>query len=66
MYIVTVLTDEDPDEAAEYIKSNKFSWRFLHFGQKRKSIARLRRESIPTYYLIDPKGNLVLLSGTGT
>ncbi|WP_158027213.1 TlpA family protein disulfide reductase [Labilibacter marinus] len=60
MYIITILTDEDPDEAAEYIKSNKFSWRFLHFGQNAKVLFDYNIQAFPTYYLIDPEGNLVL------
>ncbi len=60
MAIVTILTDEDPDEALEYVKNNKFSWHFLHFGQNAKVLNDYNIKALPTYYLINPDGNVVL------
>ncbi|WP_027472664.1 TlpA family protein disulfide reductase [Saccharicrinis fermentans] len=60
MEIVTILTDEDPDEAMEYVKNNKFSWHFLHFGQNAKILLDYNIKALPTYYLINPEGNMVL------
>ncbi|MGQ1785887.1 MULTISPECIES: TlpA family protein disulfide reductase [unclassified Saccharicrinis] len=60
MEIVTILTDEDPDEAMAYVKNNKFSWQFLHFGQNAKVLLDYNIKVLPTYYLINPEGNMVL------
>ncbi len=57
--IVTVLTDDDPDKAAEYIKKNKFNWTFLYFNHNAKILYDYRLKAFPTYYLIDPDGRLV-------
>ncbi len=59
MVIITVLTDEDPDEAYQYIKNNKFKWVFLHYNQNAKCLMDYNIKGFPTYYLIDPEGNLV-------
>ncbi len=60
MVIVTVLTDDDPDEALEYVKNNKFSWHFLHFGQNAKVLLDYNIKALPTYYLINPDGNIIM------
>ncbi len=60
MRIVTILTDEDPDEALRYINHNQFSWTFLHFGQNAKVLMDYNIKAFPTYYLINPEGELVL------
>jgi peroxiredoxin len=60
MVIVTVLTDEDPDMAQEYIKNNKLKWTFLHFNQNAKVLFDYDVKAYPTYYLINPEGKLVL------
>ncbi|WP_185957457.1 TlpA family protein disulfide reductase [Saccharicrinis carchari] len=60
MYIVTVLTDEDPDEAMAYVKNNNLSWDFLHFGQNAKVLLDYNIKALPTYYLINPEGIMSL------
>jgi thiol-disulfide isomerase/thioredoxin len=60
MVVVTVLTDEDPDMAQEYIKNNKLKWTFLHFNQNAKVLFDYDVKAYPTYYLINPEGKLVL------
>lgn len=59
MVIVTILMDEDPDEAAKYVKKNKFRWTFLYFNHNGKVLTDYAVKGYPTYYLIDPEGNLV-------
>jgi peroxiredoxin len=59
MVVVTVLTDDDPDKAKEYVKKNKFNWEFLYFNQNAKVLFDYAVKAFPTYYLIDPEGNLV-------
>ncbi len=63
--VVTVLTDENPEEAAAYIKQNKFNWKFLHFNQNAKVLYDYRIKAFPTYFLIDPEGNLVFSPAPG-
>lgn len=60
MVVVTVLTDEDPDAALEYVKRNKLNWTFLHFNQNGKVLYDYDIKAFPTYYLINPDGNIVL------
>ena len=59
MVIVTVLTDEDPDKAYEFVRKNKYKWTFLHFSHNAKVLLDYDIKAFPTYYLIDPEGNLV-------
>ncbi len=63
--IVTVLTDDDPDKAAAYVKKNKLDWTFLSFNQNAKVLYDYRIKALPTYYLIDPEGKLVFSPSPG-
>ncbi len=60
MHIVTILTDDDPDAAFDYVKNNKLKWSFLHFNQNGKVLLDYAIKAFPTYYLIDPDGNIIL------
>ncbi len=65
MVIVTILTDEDPDKASEFIKEHKYKWTFLHFSQNAKVLLDYDIKAFPTYYLIDPEGNLIFAPAPG-
>jgi len=60
MRIVTILTDDDPDKAMDYINANKFKWDFLHFNQNAKILSDYNVKAFPSYILIDPEGNIVM------
>lgn len=60
MYILTVLTDDNPEEALAYVKSNNYSWEFLHFGHNAKVLLDYNIKALPTYYLLNPEGNMVM------
>ncbi len=65
MVIVTILTDEDPDKAYEFVKKHKYKWNFLHFSQNAKVLLDYDIKAFPTYYLIDPEGNLIFAPAPG-
>ncbi len=58
--IVSIATDRDPDKLAKYIKTNRYKWDFLYFGDKGNVIFDYSINALPTYFLIDPEGNLLL------
>ncbi|TLX77541.1 TlpA family protein disulfide reductase [Labilibacter sediminis] len=60
MQVVTVLMDDDADQATKYVKSNKLKWTFFHFNQNGKVLDDYNLRAYPTYYLIDPEGNIIL------
>ena len=65
MVIVTILTDEDPDKAYEFVKKHKYKWNFLHFSHNAKVLLDYDIKAFPTYYLIDPEGNLIFAPAPG-
>ncbi len=58
--IVSIATDRDPDKLAKFIKTNRYKWSFLYFGDKGNVIFDYSINALPTYFLIDPDGNIVL------
>lgn len=60
LQIVTILIDTDFDAAEQYVTKNKFDWTILQFNQNGKVLYDYNVKAYPTYYLIDPKGNILL------
>jgi peroxiredoxin len=58
--IVTITTDENTDALANYIKQYGFKWDFLNIQSAGKVLIDYNIHALPTYYLIDPEGNLLL------
>ena len=58
--IVSIATDKDPDKLAAFIKTNKYKWNFLYFGDNGNVIFDYDVKALPGYFLIDPEGNILL------
>jgi peroxiredoxin len=58
--VVTITTDENTDALANYIKQYGFKWDFLNIQSSGKVLSDYNIHALPTYYLIDPDGNLLL------
>ena len=57
--IVTVFVDDDFEEIVSFLKkNNRYDWDFLHSGSQSQIIDDYSIKTVPTYFLIDPKGNL--------
>lgn len=57
---VTILTDSDKEKAKKFIADNSLNWTFLFADVNSKVISDYKVRAYPTYYLIDPKGILVM------
>nr|WP_321407513.1 TlpA disulfide reductase family protein [uncultured Carboxylicivirga sp.] len=58
--LVTIILDEDPTDAVEMIKENKYKWDFLHYALMPKVVLDYNIKALPVYYVIDPEGKLRL------
>ncbi len=58
--VITILTDDDLDSAESFINKHKYNWIILSYNQNGKVLYDYDIKAYPTYYLIDPEGNLVL------
>lgn len=58
--IVTIIMDENPDQAKRIIKENRYRWDFLHYIAQEDIALDYNIKALPTYYLIDPDGLLRL------
>ena len=57
---VTILTDSDREKAKKFIADHSLNWTFLFADVNSKVISDYKLRAYPTYYLIDPKGVLVM------
>ena len=57
---VTILTDSDKEKAKKFIADHSLNWTFLFADVNSKVISDYKVRAYPTYYLIDPKGILVM------
>lgn len=58
--IVTVLIDENYDNAASFVDESDYQWTFLHFGMNANILNKYNIRAVPQYFLINPEGKLVL------
>lgn len=59
--IVTIIINDDYEEARQFIDRNKdMSWDFLFFGLRANILKDYNVQAVPLYYLINPDGKLVL------
>jgi peroxiredoxin len=63
LHIVTVILNEDFDQAKQYLEANENSlnWHFLYFAMQGNLINNYNVQAVPLYYLIDPHGKLVMV-----
>lgn len=57
---VTILTDDEIESAKNYISHNELEWTFLFTEINSKLISTYKITAYPTYFLIDPQGNLLM------
>jgi hypothetical protein len=60
MEIVTIIIDEDVNVLNSFLSRSNYQWKFLYFGHQSSIIKDYDIRAFPTYYLIDPKGKLVM------
>ena len=60
LVILTIVMDKDPSLMKSIIDENKFKWDFLHYANQPNIYFNYNLKALPTYYLIDPNGNLKL------
>nr|WP_321450333.1 TlpA disulfide reductase family protein [uncultured Carboxylicivirga sp.] len=58
--LVTIILDEDPTNAINMVKENKYKWDFLHYALMPKVVLDYNIKALPVYYVIDPNGKLIL------
>jgi len=57
---VSISIDDDAEVMKQFLKKNpQYNWIFLYTGSKSKTKEDYMVYSVPTYYLIDPYGNLL-------
>ncbi|MFC2115898.1 peroxiredoxin family protein [Bacteroidota bacterium] len=58
--IVTILVDDNRENMKELVESNNYPWTFLHFANQPDVLDGYDIRSYPSYFLIGPKGKLIL------
>jgi peroxiredoxin len=58
--IVSIATDRDAAKLEGFVKSHKYKWDFLYFGDQANVIFDYDIRVLPTYILIDPDGNVLM------
>ena len=58
--IISISIDEDFDEAKMYFKDKGYEWTLLSFNDEKSVIEKYKVRAYPTYYLIGPKGKLIM------
>lgn len=58
--IVTISADEDFTKTKETYQEYEYGWRLLHYGKQPGILVDYQVKLFPTYYLIDPEGNLLM------
>ncbi|WP_291861372.1 TlpA disulfide reductase family protein [Marinilabilia sp.] len=57
--IVTILTDDNYEKAAQFVEDSDYQWKFLHFGMNANVLRNYNIKAVPQYYLISPEGKLI-------
>jgi thiol-disulfide isomerase/thioredoxin len=66
MEIVTVIIDDDFEAMENFLNNNKqFKWAFYHFGASPQVLFNYNIQAVPSYFLVDPDGNLSLSPAPG-
>jgi len=63
--IITVFIDDDHQNVIDLAKDNKFEWTLLHCYDNDRILKDYKVVAFPTYYLIDPNGNLKMIPAPG-
>lgn len=57
---ITISTDENFDEMVELADKDNYDWDFLSYIPNKSIVDKYKVVAYPTYYLIDPEGNLAM------
>jgi len=60
LVIISISVDNNTNEFFDYMKNNEFDWVCLTAHYNLKAVKDYRIKMIPTYYLIDPYGKMLL------
>ncbi|MBN1119261.1 MAG: TlpA family protein disulfide reductase [Bacteroidales bacterium] len=60
LQIVTIIIDEDVEVMKDFIQKSGYSWVFLHFDNQPEILQQYDIRALPTYFLIDQEGKLVM------
>ncbi|MBU0763642.1 MAG: TlpA family protein disulfide reductase, partial [Bacteroidetes bacterium] len=63
--IVSVFIDDDFRAAVDFMRDNGCKWTLLHYGNRPEILKQYDVRAYPTYYLIDPDGNLSMSPAPG-
>lgn len=63
--IITVVTDENVQEAKEYFSHYKYPWEFVYSGGDQKVADYYKLKTYPAYFLIGPSGILMMSPAPG-
>ncbi|HAN00897.1 MAG TPA: hypothetical protein DCQ26_20080 [Marinilabiliales bacterium] len=58
--LVSISIDEDIEEVQKYFNEHGYNWPVLSYMNHKNIIDEFKVKAYPTYYLIDPEGNLVM------
>lgn len=65
MNVVGIFTDEDSDLLEEFFRKKKLNWQPLSFTAQQSVVLNYQVQSLPTYYLIFPDGNIAVPNAPG-
>lgn len=65
LQIVSIVTDKDIIKAKAFVKTNKLDWDFLNVHSQESMLTDYKIKALPTYFLIDPEGKLILSPAPG-
>jgi len=58
--VVTISADDNIEDLKNFLKNSKYSWTFLHFGNKPEILKDYDIRVYPTYFLIGPDKKMIL------
>ncbi len=56
---VSISMDQEEEAMSGFLETNRYPWKFAHFGKNPQIKSDYEVVSLPYYYLVDPEGNLV-------
>ena len=65
IHFISINVDENVEKMKSTINSNSFSWTFLHYGNDYEIKEKYQVKTIPSYFLIDEKGNFIQAMADG-
>lgn len=65
IYFVSINLDEEASLFTSIKEENNYSWPFLHYGEDFELREKYDVRTVPTYYLIDEKGQIIKANAEG-